>query len=102
MALVTPFTSPAASGAVTTNDKAGNAQTPTALLGWAFRETSGSAGAVVRIRDGGVSGRLLVSIHLDTSEWAGDFYAGEGLVLYNDALYIEVTSGSVEGAIYWG
>lgn len=68
--------------------------------GWSFRETAGAA-ASCRVRDGrDATGAILATIGLAANasdhEWLGD--AG---VTADVGLYLEVVSGSVEGAVYF-
>lgn len=72
---------------------------PGRLAGYSIRDLAGGAGSVIRIRDGvDVGGDLMVTVML-----------GAGLsetkplddVAYASGLYIEVVSGSIEGALYY-
>lgn len=73
------------------------------LYGWALAESTGSATAKVRLRDGSsASGKLLAPITLAAGESVRDFFPVESVNVTNGAIYLEVVSGSVEGAVYWG
>jgi hypothetical protein len=70
--------------------------------GFAMRETSGGAGAVVRIYDNpsAASGTLLDTISLVAGESAGPFY--EKGIEAQLGIYVDVVSGAVEGSIRVG
>lgn len=74
---------------------------PVVLWGYSFRESTGAAAAVVRIRDGqDLTGAIMLSVQLaaglsDTSWATSPGVAGDV------GLYLEVVSGAVEGAIYY-
>ena len=72
--------------------------------GWALAEMTGSAPARVRIHDGAdANGDLMASITLAANESVRDFLIPQALTTRSGsgALYVEVVSGSVEGAIWW-
>jgi hypothetical protein len=66
---------------------------------WAFRETSGASPAVLRFWDGSAAGsQLLMPISLAGGESTRDF-VGHDLIPYYVGLFMEVVSGTVEGAM---
>jgi len=70
-----------------------------ALGGFSFRETAGST-AVIRLRDGNsTAGDLISTIGLAANESIRDWFALPG-VTYKYGLYIEVVTGTIEGALY--
>jgi hypothetical protein len=72
---------------------------PGLLAGWAFRETSGTAGAVIRLRSGlDVNQPVILAIALAANESTRDF---PGLpVELPKGLYLELVSGTIEGNIF--
>lgn len=69
--------------------------------GFTFRETAGAT-AVVRIRSGGViTGDILETVSLAASESTSDLLAPQGLRCPG-GLYVEIVSGTVEGAVRLG
>lgn len=71
------------------------------LVGCALRETTGAAGAVIRLRHGiDVNGEVLVPITLAAGESTRD--AWPLAVSFIDGLYFELVSGAVEGAVFLG
>lgn len=74
---------------------------PVIYYGFSLRETAGAA-AVVRVRDSGVvGGNILDTISLAANESAREFYAPGGKNC-RGGLYVEIVSGTVEGAICHG
>lgn len=71
------------------------------LAGYAFRETSGTAGAVIRILDGSepANGNLLVPISLSAGESTRDWYLPSAIG-YINGIYVQVVSGAVEGVVF--
>lgn len=70
------------------------------LHGWALMESTGSAGAVVRFRDGtGTDGVVIAPISLTGGESTRDFFPGAGVAV-RSGLFLEVVSGEVEGAAW--
>jgi hypothetical protein len=69
--------------------------------GFSVRETTGSAGCVIRIRDGGViTGNVLDTIALAAGESSGDEYA-EGR-RGDKGLYVQLVSGTMpEGTLFY-
>jgi hypothetical protein len=65
--------------------------------GLAVRETSSSASAVLRIREGGATGRILETISLAASESRSEFYVA-GLA-FASGLYEDWVSGAYEGSV---
>ena len=65
------------------------------LLGWALRETSGSAAAALSLYTGGsASGQLLAPINLSAGESTRDWFGNSGVYLPG-GLFANVESGSV-------
>lgn len=73
-----------------------------AILGWAFAETTGTAGATIRIHDGSsATGEVFARINLTSNESVRDWYIPKGIRCFTGRIFIEIISGSVEGVIYW-
>jgi hypothetical protein len=77
----------------------------TALLGYAVKETTGSARAVVNIRDGS-SGKKLLLITLNEGESTREIVAYsesplnvQGIPVTSGEIYLEVIEGHVEGMV---
>lgn len=65
----------------------------------AWRETTGTSPAVIRLWDGtGTGGKLLVPVSLLAGQSTRD-YTGEHAMPYQTGLYLEVVSGTVEGQV---
>lgn len=70
------------------------------LAGYALRETSGAAGATVRLHDGGdANGDLLVPITLAANESLRDWFMPMGISFGEAGLFIEI-SGAIEGTVF--
>lgn len=70
------------------------------LYGWTFRETTGTAAAEVRIRNGqSASGVLAASIGLAEGASVSQGAADPGMLM-DGGVYLEVVSGSVEGSVF--
>jgi hypothetical protein len=71
------------------------------LMGYAVRETTGAAAAVVELRDGadGADGDLVVPIDLKAGETVRDWFGDIGLEVAV-GLVVVVVSGAVDGAVY--
>lgn len=72
------------------------------LAGWSLHETTGAAGAVVRLHDGvDTSGDVVAAVSLaagaDSTRWLLPHGVG-----FAGGLFCEVVSGAVEGALYTG
>lgn len=76
---------------------------PSSLLGWSVTESTGSAKAQIRLHDGeNSSAPILASqINLAQGESIRDWFGDESIEIVSGKVYLEVISGSVEGAIYW-
>lgn len=71
------------------------------LAGYGLRETAG-APAVVRLLNGvDTGGDLLVPISLAAGESVRDWFLPHG-ISFGAGLYVQVLSGTIEGAIYFG
>jgi|ERR1044072_3123782 len=72
------------------------------IKGMTIREVAGTpAAARINIRDGSVSGPILLAINLVASESVRDWFAPDGIRV-NTGIYLQVLAGTVEGAIYIG
>lgn len=74
---------------------------PGRLVGWSIRETTGSATAVVRFRNGTDALQPLIGCVDLAAGGTSTQYFGPG-VSYTEGLYVETLSGSFEGAVYLG
>lgn len=75
------------------------------LMGWAVAESTGTAPAKLRLWDGlgGLgTGSYLGTITLSENESNREWFGGDGPQLKNNALYIEIVSGKVEGVLNYG
>jgi hypothetical protein len=89
-----PSTPISASGVIATNAKM--------LTGWALAETSGTASAAVYIYDGSnASGSLLAPVNLAAFESTRDILPAPGLPITSGQLYVQVVSGTIQGAVWW-
>lgn len=93
---------PAPGGALTASaimPAAGNVK---ALLGWALAETTGTAGASIRLRDGlDAKAQVFARINLSSNESTRDTLAPTGIVCTTGEIFLEWISGSIEGVLYW-
>lgn len=86
-----PFTATAASGELV--------QYADRILFWAFLETTGTARATIRLRDGGdANAAVIVPISLSAGESTRDWLGPQGIPC-RAGVYLEVVSGSVEGSV---
>lgn len=70
------------------------------LVGWAVRETTTAAGARMAIRDGtAANGRMVVPLNMTADQSTRDFVPAPGF-LFERGLFVDVTAGSVEGALF--
>jgi hypothetical protein len=73
-----------------------------ALVGWEINETTGSASAHVKLYDGtSASGIEVADVEIPegvTNNSPGDF---EPVQVFNGAVYLQVVSGSVAGAVFY-
>lgn len=68
--------------------------------GWSFIETTGAASATLQLVDGGsAQGTVLAEIGLSPGQSVRDLAPGDGLLLQT-GLFINVTAGSVRGAVW--
>lgn len=75
---------------------------PTALYGFNFAESTGSASAKIRLHDGtGISGNELAIVTLGANESVRDWFADESVAIVKGGIYVEVVAGSIEGVVYW-
>lgn len=73
------------------------------IRGFSIAETSGTASAYVRIRDGkNASGNLIITISLSANQSVRELYdPGTLEIVPSAAIYLEVVSGTVEGSVWW-
>lgn len=71
-----------------------------AYMGFNFTETTGLAGAHIRVYDNtsAASGTLLESVKLAAGESVSDWYGPNGIRCAN-GIYVDVVTGSVEGGV---
>jgi hypothetical protein len=75
-------------------------KTLTALSGFWFCEDAATpAPATVNLRDGGSSGPIIARIKLAAGEAKGLSFA-RPIRLISGALHVQVTSGTIQGAVY--
>lgn len=73
-----------------------------AVCGWSVAETTGTAGAIVRLHDGSqTTGEVFTRINLVANESVRDIWPGKGIRCFTGRVFLEVVSGSVEGVLYW-
>lgn len=73
---------------------------PCLLMGWSVRESTGSAAAAFRIFSGTTTGgNMAASVALATSA-SSVFSTAEDGVFLDGGMFVDVLSGSFEGAIY--
>lgn len=71
------------------------------VTGWSFRETTGAAGAILRIVDGkDANGQLVAAISLSSGTAQVVSLAPGGLAV-SVGIYIDLVSGSIEGAVWY-
>jgi hypothetical protein len=74
-----------------------------ALYGWNITESTGTASAKIRLWDGvSNAGNYLGTVTLGENESNREWFSGQSPQVRNNALYLEVVSGKVEGAVWWG
>lgn len=77
-------------------------QSVTAIFGWQINESTGSATAKFRLRDGiNASGREIATVTL-AANGTSNVEFSEATALTGNGVYLEVLSGSVEGSVDWG
>lgn len=79
-------------------------QSVTGLHGWDISESTGLAGAKIRIWDGtgtGAGNYLLAVIDLGVNGQSDETMPSPAQIR-NNAIYVQVVSGSVEGSVFWG
>jgi hypothetical protein len=74
------------------------------LYGWIIAESTGSAVAKIRLYDGAsaTEAGYLGTITLGENESNREFFPVASPTLKNNALYIEIVSGKVEGVVFYG
>lgn len=79
------------------------AQTVSAINGWQISETTGSAGAKVRLWDGigtGAGNYLRAVIDIGSNGQSNE-EPQSPIQIVNGGIYLQVVSGSVDGSIQW-
>ena len=99
---VTPATNPATAGQLLTMTVDSTNVAPTALLGWSFTESTGSAGASVRLHDGQNSAApsLCSAVKLSAGESTRDWFGDQTIEIFSGSVFLEVLSGSVECVVW--
>jgi hypothetical protein len=70
------------------------------IFGWSFTEPN-VEGAKIILRDGTTgAGKYIAAITLNQNESVRDYFVG-AIALESGAIYLEVVSGHIEGAVYW-
>lgn len=73
------------------------------LLGWCVCEQSGSAAVKFRIRDGDANGAVFCTVTIAQGASAVPVFLGDQALICNTGkLFLEITTGTLEGAIWWG
>jgi hypothetical protein len=73
------------------------------LFGWNITESSGAATAKVRLWDGtNNSGNYLATITLGANESNREWFPDQSPQIRNNALFLEIVSGEIEGSVWWG
>lgn len=72
------------------------------VMGWAVAETTGAAGASLRLHDGGIAtGEQFVRLNLAANESVRDWFEPKGLRCFTGRVFLEILTGSVEGVLFW-
>lgn len=72
------------------------------VMGWAVAETTGAAGAALRLHDGGIAtGEQFARINLAANESNREFFTPKGIRCSTGRVFLEIISGSVEGVLFW-
>lgn len=88
-----------ASGVAVTAGTVSGVKTQLSYFGYSFRAT---AAAVVRVRQGTISGPILDVIAIPTiGDGDHEWYGPQGRLVKDD-IFVEVVSGTVEGVIFYG
>lgn len=73
------------------------------LFGWSICESTGTAPAKVRLWDGtSNSGGYLGTVTLGENESNREWFPDQSPQLRNNAIYLEIVSGKVEGCVFFG
>jgi hypothetical protein len=73
-----------------------------ALIGWSIAETTGTAGATIRLWDGrNTTAEQFTRINLQPNESVRDWFIPRGIRCFTGAVFLQVIGGSVEGVVYW-
>jgi hypothetical protein len=75
---------------------------PGRIVGWSLKETTGAAGAYLRIWDGREAGGGQLLACISVAQGITTNHSTPGGINVSDAVYVEVVSGAVEGVIYLG
>ena len=74
-----------------------------ALYGWIVAESTGTASAKIRLWDGtSNSGNYCGTVTLGENESNREWFGSNGPQLKNNAIYLEIVSGHVEGLVFFG
>lgn len=75
------------------------------LFGWIVAESTGSATAKIRLWDGTGgegTGNYIGTVTLGQNESNREFFPINSPQLRNNAIYLEIVSGKVEGVVFYG
>jgi hypothetical protein len=73
------------------------------IYGWIISESTGTAAAKIRLFDGtSSSGYYIGTVTLAENESNREFFPVETPQIRNNAIYLEIVSGKVEGSVLWG
>lgn len=73
------------------------------LFGWNITESTGTASAKIRLWDGtSNAGYYLGTVTLTENESNREWFPDQSPQIRNNAIYVEVVSGKVEGVIWFG
>ena len=73
------------------------------LYGWIISESTGTAGAKFRLWDGtSNAGNYLGTVTLGENESNREFFPVETPAIRNNAIYLEIVSGKLEGLVMFG
>lgn len=74
---------------------------PFVLRGWALAETTGSAAVTAELYDGNDENDVLVAPLFLLSGTSSVLWAADSGIILRTGLFLEMLSGSIEGAIYY-
>lgn len=71
------------------------------LCGWALTETTGTATAALRLRDGNsATSKVIARINLAANESVRDYFDAHHLEVVTGMIFLEWLSGSIEGTLW--